>query len=435
MTTVGWKMSKFSNYNFTYQRCDSTWVVCNTFSGSIVILENDEYEQYFVLKKIPQVAQSVLLSNGILIDDSRDQEDELRRMRMDRKQIKSERYIRILTTTGCNARCPYCFEKGIAYETMDHTTAQQVADYILYEVNLLRLSKLYIHWFGGEPLLNKSVIYTIMDKLVARLENIDFRTYFTTNGSLINDSIVANMKKLWNTKWVQISLDGVGDAYNQMHNYINPQLYNYDVVINNIKKLICSGVRVNLCLKYYPHCIDSLYDMVARLKTDLCEQMASNFLYIYPAPIFSVKSPRNNISIKESADTSYVRAISAMQKWGIHLPDNILEIKLKTGECYACTNGGIAISPKGEFYKCALAAKDKSAVVGNIKDGIQYNSAYKKWVTEEIPSECKKCIFLPICQGGCRAGYLGYAEFGCYRNKLSFKDVVEYQIQKLTNTK
>ena len=134
-------MSKFSNYNFTYQRCDSTWVVCNTFSGSIVILENDEYEQYFVLKKIPQVAQSVLLSNGILIDDSRDQEDELRRMRMDRKQIKSERYIRILTTTGCNARCPYCFEKGIAYETMDHTTAQQVADYILYEVNLLRLSK------------------------------------------------------------------------------------------------------------------------------------------------------------------------------------------------------------------------------------------------------------------------------------------------------
>jgi sulfatase maturation enzyme AslB (radical SAM superfamily) len=33
----------------------------------------------------------------------------------------------ILTTTGCNARCFYCFEEGVEIKTMSSRTAEQVA--------------------------------------------------------------------------------------------------------------------------------------------------------------------------------------------------------------------------------------------------------------------------------------------------------------------
>ena len=47
-----------------------------------------------------------------------------------RREPKHITQYTILTTTDCNARCFYCYERGCARVTMDSETADKVADYI-----------------------------------------------------------------------------------------------------------------------------------------------------------------------------------------------------------------------------------------------------------------------------------------------------------------
>ncbi len=56
----------------------------------------------------------------------------------------------IFTTTDCNARCFYCFEKGCRKVDMTMETADAAADFILKNSGE-HTAKL--QWFGGEPLV------------------------------------------------------------------------------------------------------------------------------------------------------------------------------------------------------------------------------------------------------------------------------------------
>lgn len=83
--------------------------------------------------------------------------------------------------------------------------------------------------------------------------------------------------------------------------------------------------------------------------------------------------------------------------------NDAINLKFKGGQCYTCHQGSYVVAPNGELYKCTVTIKDKSATVGNIFDGIDRNNYYFKWVNPELPEKCNKCVFLQLCQGGCRA--------------------------------
>ncbi|MBD5513925.1 MAG: SPASM domain-containing protein [Lachnospiraceae bacterium] len=45
--------------------------------------------------------------------------------------------------------------------------------------------------------------------------------------------------------------------------------------------------------------------------------------------------------------------------------------------------------------------------MGNIKTGITNYPVFERWCNTSLREECTECPFLPLCQGGCRAGDLG----------------------------
>lgn len=67
---------------------------------------------------------------------------------------KINRYT-ILTTTDCNAKCFYCFQKDKKHIDMPMKVAQDLAKYIVDHYNGKQVE---LHWFGGEPLYNEPVI-------------------------------------------------------------------------------------------------------------------------------------------------------------------------------------------------------------------------------------------------------------------------------------
>ena len=98
---------------------------------------------------------------------------------------KTDSYT-ILSTSDCNARCFYCYEKGRSRIHMSEETATATADYITRHSSGEKVS---IHWFGGEPLYNKKAISRICSLLTE--SGITFKSSMISNGFLFDEETVA----------------------------------------------------------------------------------------------------------------------------------------------------------------------------------------------------------------------------------------------------
>ena len=79
------------------------------------------------------------------------------------------RSFTIFTTTDCNARCFYCYEKGRSRIPMKEETAREVAAWILKHK---KAGDIRLRWFGGEPLYNRPVMAIPANAFLAQ-ETID----------------------------------------------------------------------------------------------------------------------------------------------------------------------------------------------------------------------------------------------------------------------
>ena len=171
--------------------------------------------------------------------------------------VRSIKGFTILTTTDCNARCFYCYEKGRRRIPMLEETALKVADFILKNhAN----DSVKLRWFGGEPLYNKGVISLICGKL--KEAGVEYKSSMVSNGYLFDDATVDEAVRLWNLKKVQITLDGTEKVYNRSKAFIYPEGSAYRRVLGNIHRLLDAGIRVTVRLNIDRHNADDLFALV-----------------------------------------------------------------------------------------------------------------------------------------------------------------------------
>ena len=75
-------------------------------------------------------------------------------------------------------------------------------------------------------------------------------------------------------------------------------------------------------------------------------------------------------------------------------------------ECLARSPYSMVIGWQGEIYKCYEDVGNQDLIVGNINDpdiwtNYKHISKYAVGIDHFQNSECKKCSYLPICDGGC----------------------------------
>ena len=423
-----------SIFNYIYKKSNNNWVIYNTFSGSIILIDDESKKKFDNLEdnNIKNNSKFIddLIKQGILIDNEHDEKKLIDASRARRTFGEKAAYLRILTTTACNARCSYCYEKGFKTETMDENTTEAVIKYIL---RLPKMEKFYIHWFGGEPLLNTKVIDKVMsavyDKL--KLNGTQVYVYFTSNGSMLDREMCHKAKDLWHASYFQITIDDIGKKYDNIKKYINKK-YNYDKVIQNIKYLLKEKIKVILRINYYPDEVKKVKNIIDVLSEDFMDACKNGLLIFDPAPIFD----SNSVSC---SNCEKVYNMSDPAKYliekGFLREEDAINLKFKGGQCYACHQGSFTVAPNGDLYKCTVTMRDKGAVVGNIFNGVDRNNYYFKWVNPNLPEKCNKCVFLPLCQGGCRAGELGYLSVFCKRNLSEVKSMINFKIENMLKKK
>ncbi len=298
----------------------------------------------------------------------------------------------IFTTTDCNARCFYCFEKDSQIKTMSTKTANDVAKFLISKYNGKHL---HVKWFGGEPLLNLDAINIICG--ILKKEGIAFSSGIATNAYLFDESIIKTAKDSWKLRDAQITLDGTETVYNKVKAYIHKgSISPFKKVIDNIEKLLNCGIYVNIRLNIDMHnykdiekLVDYLIDRFARYNK--CCKVYFSMLY-------------DNIGKTVAERTEDIRVllydVIKKQKTKLGEHDMNFERTLKPFRrfnfCAADSNFATVILPDGKLSKCEHYFDDKyyGDIYSNTFNFDNYN--YFK-IYDTYGEQCKECALQPRC--------------------------------------
>ena len=265
---------KHSIYNY-HLESNNLHYLYNGLSGACVSLSAKEYDDFCTIN-ITKEDLEELMRLGFLIEDGYDEADHYLRLLKEETEASSRRFYRILTTTECNARCHYCYEKDVPKETMDDRTAEDVAEFIISTQR--ETPHLFLQFFGGEPLCNPRAIDIITSKIKAA--SIPFSSSITTNGFFLNKSMAKKAKTDWNVKKVQITLDGTKEVYERIKGYKSKDAF--ERVITNIRETALLGIRVNLRLNYSEETKEDIIDLIHFLSANMGKDVAPNInVYAY----------------------------------------------------------------------------------------------------------------------------------------------------------
>lgn len=290
----------------------------------------------------------------------------------------------ILTTTDCNARCFYCYQKGIKHEYMSNLVANDTVNYIH---DVCKNSKVNITWFGGEPLINTQAIDIISDGLSNK--NVEFTSSMISNGYLFDNEMIEKAKTKWNLKRVQITIDGTEEIYNKSKSYVYKGINAFKTVMDNIENLLKADISVAIRVNIGLHNVDDIYKLLDEIDKRFSNKeklfVAASALYEYLEADFE----RRSLVLNE-----LLQFDKLLYEKGFLVVKDIS--KIKKDSCMADSDNSVLITPTGKLSKCEHHIYDE--ICGDIYNGITQSDVVRSWkVRKSFDEQCGKCAFLPNC--------------------------------------
>ncbi|MBE7074778.1 MAG: radical SAM protein [Clostridiales bacterium] len=379
-----------SNYNLVKKIKNKGYLVFNTLFQSLVFVSKADYSD-FVNCNQNNINYETWKSEHLITNLNDEYKQTYTKMygNENDKQI-----LTIYTTTACNARCAYCFEKGITPITIKKEDCKKLAKSIIGNINA---KWLHITWFGGEPLINTYAIEEITKLVKEHCEknNIKYTASIITNGSLITKEIANKMQNEWEFKAVQITLDGLEKTYNKIKGYADGS--NFNKVINNIKILTKIGQKVTIRVNFDKNNLKNALKLVRFLNK---QQLTSDKINIYFAPITTTKG---NDKTKKELNKQYNKIFNKLIKYGYLKNLNYFHFHLARYHCQAEQPNCFCLFPNGKTSKCQREKPEHSKI--SIYDDNFLQKLNLQWNTNcknKNFDECKTCKSLPHCQGGCK---------------------------------
>lgn len=336
--------------------------------------------------------------------------------------------LTIAPTMACNFRCPYCYEKGKEYTTMNAEIIDKLKEYIQ------KLKKeykyIYIMWYGGEPLLAFDIIKNLMEEVYRNFDKEYVSSGIVSNGYLLSERTVLEMKD-YNINNIQITIDGPPEIHNKRRKLPTGE-DTFFVILNNLKK----------ALDVYPELLISVRINVDKTninKIDEIEQYLKEYnlldkLSVYIAPISNINgtcSDGNCFNVKEFAleEINFLRKNHEKGFAMISIPSK------NVGMCGAVSTNSWVIDAKGDLYKCWDDIGNLSEKVGSIfQEDPEIGGKLLEWLSYSIEDdeECVQCPYLPICMGGCPNYRMKNKGKNCHSIKENASQIIRlvYEISK-----
>ena len=350
----------------------------NTLTCSMVLLQPDEAADL--------TAQRELIDRWFLVPQENDDQKlchQIRQMAaLLKPAAKAITGYTILTTTGCNARCFYCFEKGTKPVTMTSETASKVVRYIVAHRGS---ETVHISWFGGEPLVNAKAIDQICTELSQ--QGVPFRSGMISNGYLFDAEMAQRAKDLWQLQLVQITLDGTAQTYNRVKDYVYQGVNAFERVLQNIGLLTGTGIHTRIRLNVSKHNIGEMAELVELLHQRFG---ADERLSVYSAGLLDEEHNAELFARRMQLEQQ-ITACGFARK----LYDLPKDIRLDC--CMADDDGSrVVIAPDGHLGKCHHYLDRE--FFGHIDSEERNEAILRKFKERRADIEaCATCFYYPQC--------------------------------------
>ncbi len=238
-------------------------------------------------------------------------------------------------------------------------------------------------------MLNTKVFDDITSSLTD--ESINFSSYIITNGSLITKKLVTEKFKRWNVHDVQITLDGTAKTYEKRKSYVNQRSGIFNRILKKIATVADAGITVHIRLNVDRENMEEIFELI-----ELLEKNFGNIPEVswYPAFLTGVG---NDLTEKEKI--LFVKNLFAKLKNPTKMnATHRLHSLPKSIPCMRNDSKSFTIDVFGNIYTCEHLVGKKNESVGTLDN---FDDNDKNRIKFALRPECKKCVFLPKCMGGC----------------------------------
>lgn len=319
------------------------------------------------------------------------------------KESVDIRAIALNVIQSCNLRCTYCYAGDGDYganSTMTLATAKSVIDQFAD-------GKAYfsVAFFGGEPLLSFKLIQDIVSYCREK-KDIQFQFSMTTNATLLNDNMMKYLKA--EDFRLTISYDGkhIQDKQRLLPNkkdhadtLVKKKLARFKDALATVRNFAIRGTIRREFLKELPHAIFDILNST-EFRFHFNRHASSKNMEMFN---------RSDVKLIKNALDQVIGELISSKRY-----DDLLRLGNLKSHMSAFHHGErnqnycgagihyLSVATDGSYYLCHRFTEDRTAAIGSIRDGLDYDrmSQYSNHrLVNKDP--CKSCWMKQWCGGGC----------------------------------
>lgn len=328
------------------------------------------------------------------------------------------------TTLRCNARCKHCGSRaGENSNIVDNELSTNEIKKVFSDIaQKYDPRKILVSVTGGEPLIRNDVF-----EVMQYANSLGFKWGMTTNGMLINDNVISNMKSS-GMSTISISLDGLEETHNEFR-----QVHNgYNQVIDAVKKLkeanFLNVLQITTVItKSSINELDKLYEIISDLNI-------TSWRIVNMDPIGRALDNANILLSKEEYIKlfDFIKSKRKKAKFDItygcsHFLGFDYEQEVRQNPFF-CASGytTASILYNGDIYVCPNVERKKELIQGNVKQDnfVDIWENGFKWFRDDNNRSCNKC---KNCEDWkyCKGDALHTWDFEKNEPKICFKEILK----------
>lgn len=330
------------------------------------------------------------------------------------------------TTLRCNAKCKHCGSKaGENIEFKEELTTEEIKNTLQSVANKYNANEILLNITGGEPLVRQD-LFEVMEFA----KNLGYHWGMTTNGILIDDSIIEKMKQT-GMSTIAISIDGLEKSHDDFRGIKG----SYIKIIENLKKLkqanFLNYLQITTVVnKFNINELEELYKLMQDLNID-------SWRVVNMDPIGRAEDNKDLALDKEDYKylINFIKDKRKESKFDVtygcsHFLGLNFEKETRKN-MFFCVAGytTASILYNGDIYVCPDVERRKELVQGNVRvdDFVEVWENRFKWFRDLDKLKCEEC---QNCKDWkyCRGDSLHTWDFNNNRPKLCINKMLRGDI-------
>ncbi len=408
---------KRSFYNVVFEHLGHKYIY-NTLSTALAQLDEKTYKCILenCITDIQQEFIDQMTQSGFIVEKDVDEYEKYLLFYNNTRFLKTAKAfsITLIPTYNCNLACPYCMQgQNKQSDSINEKDLYRIVNFSKHEIenteaNGIHVEDIYVALYGGEPLLEKRALERFCWLMVelAKEKKCEIHFSMTSNFTLLDDEFIEVIKKYGII--TQVSIDGTKEQHDRRR-LTKGGKGTYDTIIKNLIKMKNNHLEDHLVIRLNID-RDNIQDAEAMISA--VETYSTD---IYFGFLDHFKG-NNDCFTDCIAKENYSDEISAkLERISInHKFPRVARFGKQSPCTLNCVNKYF-VDYKFDIYKCEMVVNNPDMKVGSInQDGYFVPSAgyyHQMAINPDRYAECRDCILLPMCAGGCAGkSYFKYSK-------------------------